>query len=48
MFFTFLSSVVSSTYNQVSFSGGGALGAVEIGIFKRILELEPKTKTYDL
>jgi predicted patatin/cPLA2 family phospholipase len=48
IFFTFLSSVVSSTYNQVSFSGGGALGAVEIGIFKRILELEPKTKTYDL
>ena len=48
IFLTLFSSVVSSTYNQVSFSGGGALGAVEIGIFKRILELEPKYKTYDL
>jgi len=51
--FIFLSSFVSSafsqaTFNQVSFSGGGALGAVEIGIFKRILELEPSYKTYDL
>ena len=37
-------------FNQVSFSGGGALGAVEIGIFKRILEVEEssKYKTYDL
>jgi predicted patatin/cPLA2 family phospholipase len=60
MFFQFilLTSFVSSafntpsfspdTFNQVSFSGGGALGAVEIGIFKRILEIEPNYKTYDL
>ena len=55
MFFLFilLNSFVSSSFgqvsfNQVSFSGGGALGAVEIGIFKRILELEPRSKTYDL
>ena len=41
-------SFVKNTINQVSFSGGGALGAVEIGIFKRILELDPKYKTYDL
>ena len=51
--FIFLSSFVSSdfsspSFNQVSFSGGGALGAVEIGIFKRILELDPSYKTYDL
>ena len=50
---SFVSSACSSAFsspslNQVSFSGGGALGAVEIGIFKRILELEPSYKTYDL
>jgi len=58
LLFIFLSSFVSSafsslslnqeSFSQVSFSGGGALGAVEIGIFKRILELEPSYKTYDL
>lgn len=37
---------VSSTVNQLSFSGGGSFGAVEIGILKRILEQEKKT--YDL
>ena len=25
--------------NQISFSGGGAFGAVEIGIIKRVVEL---------
>jgi len=46
--FNQISFLGQDTLNQVSFSGGGALGAVEIGIFKRILELESKTKTYDL
>lgn len=32
--------------NQLSFSGGGAFGAVELGILKRIHEIEPKK--YDL
>jgi predicted patatin/cPLA2 family phospholipase len=32
--------------NQLSFSGGGSFGAVEIGILKRILETE--NKVYDL
>jgi predicted acylesterase/phospholipase RssA len=32
--------------NQLSFSGGGSFGAVEIGILKRIYELQPKK--YDL
>jgi NTE family protein len=30
-----------SSLNQLSFSGGGAFGAVEIGILKRLNELEP-------
>jgi patatin-like phospholipase/acyl hydrolase len=32
--------------NQLSFSGGGSFGAVEIGILKRLVELEPKK--YDI
>jgi NTE family protein len=39
--FTFVNSL-----NQLSFSGGGSFGAVEIGILKRINEIEPKK--YDL
>lgn len=35
-----------SALNQLSFSGGGSFGAVEIGILKRINEFEPKK--YDL
>lgn len=41
-------SVVSSTLNQLSFSGGGAFGAVEIGILKHILEQEQEQSKYDL
>jgi predicted acylesterase/phospholipase RssA len=33
--------------NQLSFSGGGSFGAVEIGILKRLIEMEPNKK-YDL
>ena len=33
--------------NQLSFSGGGALGAVEIGIAKRIMEKDD-VKRYNL
>ncbi len=36
-----------SSLNQLSFSGGGSFGAVEIGILKRVVELNPKIK-YDL
>lgn len=36
----------TSALNQLSFSGGGSFGAVEIGILKRINEIEPKK--YDL
>ena len=36
-----------ASLNQLSFSGGGSFGAVEIGIAKYIGEKEP-TKTYDL
>lgn len=32
--------------NQLSFSGGGSFGAVEIGILKKVLETNP-TKNYD-
>lgn len=35
-----------TAFNQLSFSGGGAFGAVEIGILKRIVEME--NKQYDL
>ena len=44
IFFSILSSVYG--LNQLSFSGGGSFGAVEIGIFKRINEMQPKK--YDL
>ena len=36
----------ANALNQLSFSGGGSFGAVEIGILKRILETE--NKVYDL
>ena len=36
-----------TSFNQLSFSGGGSFGAVEIGIAKYIAEKEP-TKAYDL
>jgi predicted patatin/cPLA2 family phospholipase len=35
-----------TNFNQLSFSGGGSFGAVEIGILKRIMVSEPKK--YDL
>lgn len=35
-----------SAFNQLSLSGGGSFGAVEIGILKRIIETD--TKDYDL
>lgn len=40
-----LTAIVNSL-NQLSFSGGGSFGAVEIGILKRLLETE--NKQYDL
>lgn len=39
--------IAIQSLTQLSFSGGGAFGAVEIGILKHILESEP-TKHYDL
>lgn len=33
---------VSTALNQLSFSGGGSFGAIEIGILKRVTELEHK------
>lgn len=39
--------VHSYTLNQLSFSGGGSFGAIEIGIAKYIAEIEP-SKKYDL
>lgn len=36
-----------SSLNQLSFSGGGSFGAVEIGILKRVVELN-KNVQYDL
>ncbi len=36
----------ANALNQLSFSGGGSFGAVEIGILKRINEIQPKK--YDL
>lgn len=42
--FILLTTVVSAlATNQLSFSGGGAFGAVEIGILKRLQEIEQKT-----
>lgn len=43
LYFTF----VSCVFNQLSFSGGGSFGAVEIGIVKKIMEGE-KNMTFDL
>ena len=37
---------LSNALNQLSFSGGGSFGAVEIGILKRINQIQPKK--YDL
>jgi len=37
---------LTNAFNQLSLSGGGSFGAVEIGILKRILETD--YKTYDL
>ena len=42
LIFTLFSNLASATFNQLAFSGGGAFGAVEIGILKRINELNPK------
>ena len=30
----------SAVFNQLSFSGGGSFGAVEIGILKRIMKMD--------
>ena len=46
LLFTLFSNLASATFNQLAFSGGGAFGAVEIGILKRINELNPKK--YDM
>jgi NTE family protein len=43
-FFVSLTSVF--TFNQLSFSGGGSFGAVEIGILKKLHQMEPKK--YDM
>lgn len=49
--FLFLSSFLfdscSANFNQMSFSGGGSFGAVEIGILKRIAKMDGN-KQYDL
>lgn len=49
MIFTLLSLLLVSvsSLNQLSFSGGGSFGAVEIGILKRVVELNKNVK-YDL
>jgi NTE family protein len=39
-------SCLTTAFNQLSLSGGGSFGAVEIGILKRLLETD--VKTYDL
>lgn len=38
----------TNAFNQLSLSGGGSFGAVEIGILKRIVEKELENKVYDL
>jgi len=43
--FSLLINTITS-FNQLSFSGGGSFGAVEIGIIKRVVELE--RKKYDI
>jgi NTE family protein len=49
MIFVLLCLLFVSVYplNQLSFSGGGSFGALEIGILKHVVELNPKIK-YDL
>lgn len=49
MLFVLLSALLVSvsSLNQLSFSGGGSFGAVEIGILKRVIELNKNVK-YDL
>jgi len=43
LFFLFcVLSTFANALNQLSFSGGGSFGAVEIGILKRVVELENK------
>lgn len=42
LFLCFCSFNISKCFNQLSFSGGGAFGAVEMGIIKKINELEKK------
>ena len=44
MFLTLLKTIVS--LNQLAFSGGGSFGAVEIGILKRINQIENDKKIY--
>lgn len=44
---SFLFESCSANFNQLSFSGGGSFGAVEIGILKRIAKMDGN-KQYDL
>lgn len=44
---SFLFDTCSANFNQLSFSGGGSFGAVEIGILKRIAKMDGN-KQYDL
>ena len=44
---SFLFDSCSANFNQLSFSGGGSFGAVEIGILKRIAKMDGN-KQYDL
>ena len=44
LFFVLINTI--NSFNQLSFSGGGSFGAVEIGIIKRVVELE--RKKYDI
>ena len=46
LFLLFFIFAFTRALNQLSFSGGGSFGAVEIGILKRIIETE--NKKYDL
>ena len=46
IFFIFCALSFATSLNQLSFSGGGSFGAVEIGILKRLMELE--NKQFDL
>ena len=42
VFFIFCTLSFVNSLNQLSFSGGGSFGAVEIGILKRVMELDNK------